>query len=272
MVGEEAGNAADGVAFAGAQVDAPVAVEIDRITPLAAGHELRDAHRSGVGAADFEGIHAVLACEQKEVFELAAEEGGARRVFEGQRGQGFEHAEAPGIAPVLGFDADDGDDDLARHAVDGFGTHQLGAVFLPKREAALDAAGVEEALAVARPGALLFGHCGRHDGAQNGGIGSGDAEGACQLVGVETVPLGHLGDEFPCFGQLDEGRWRRRFLVFGGVRGRGEQQAGRQGEQQAGKTLVQDHLRLGARQRVSTRVQSSSSCTAFVAAVSGFAS
>jgi hypothetical protein len=89
---QEAGDAADGVGGALAQVDAVVAVEIDGIVALAARHELRDAHGAGVGALDVERADAVFARQQQELLEFAAEKFGARRVIEGQRGERFEDA------------------------------------------------------------------------------------------------------------------------------------------------------------------------------------
>ena len=136
------------------KVDFLVAVEVDRITPLAARHELRNADGTGEGAAHVDRVHAVLAGQQQELFEFRAEEVGAARVMEGQRRQRLEYPEIAGIAPVLGFDADDGDDDLGRHAIKGAGLGQGQPVFLPEADAAIDAALVQEARPVAFPGTL----------------------------------------------------------------------------------------------------------------------
>ena len=53
----------------------PSPSEIDGVAALAAGHELRDAERTGIGSFQYERVEVVLTCQQQVVFQLAAEEG-----------------------------------------------------------------------------------------------------------------------------------------------------------------------------------------------------
>ena len=55
--------------------------------------------------------------QEQELLEFGAKELGPRRIVEGQRREGLKHLEAAGVAPVFGFHADDGDDDLLGNAV-----------------------------------------------------------------------------------------------------------------------------------------------------------
>jgi len=106
---------------------------------------------------DGERVITIFAGQEQEIFQLAAKEFGPRRVIESQRGERFEDAEAAGVSPVLGLDADDGNDDFGRDAVDRFGALQEGTVLFPEAQTTRFAAAVDEALAVAFPGALLAG-------------------------------------------------------------------------------------------------------------------
>ncbi|EXI80202.1 MAG: hypothetical protein AW12_02917 [Candidatus Accumulibacter sp. BA-94] len=151
MLLQEAGNAADRVRIALPQVDAVIAVEIDGITPLAAGHELRDADGAGVGTLDAERADAVLAREEQELLEFAAEELRSRRVEERERCQRLEDAEAAHVLAVDRFDADDGDDHLGRHAMDRLGALQRRGMCLPERQSAREPLLIDETPAIALP-------------------------------------------------------------------------------------------------------------------------
>ena len=170
--GQVAGDAANGITCASAQVDASVGIEINRETPLAAGHELRDAHGAGVRTANLKTVHVVFAGEQEKMLKFTTEKGRSRRVFEGQRGQRFKDAELPGVAPVLGFHANDCRDDFTGDAVDCLGTDEFGTVFLNELIAAFDPAGIHKPFAVSTPGALLLGNCCRLNCPQHGCIGA----------------------------------------------------------------------------------------------------
>ena len=245
MLLEEAGDAADRILGAVAEVDAPVAVEIDRIAALAAGHELRDADGAGEGTADNERVQPVFAGQEKELLQFLTEEIGAPRVVEGEGGQRLEHAEASGIAPVLRFDTDDGDDDFLGHAVHGTGLGQGEAVFLPEADAVVDAAIVDEARAVAFPGALQRRRRGL-DQLQHLGVRADLPELLEDGTGVEGVALRQF---------LREGD-DRRVAGKGGGRGMGEAGEGG-GEGEAGD-LLQGFLRQGRRASAARRFFSSS--------------
>ena len=66
-----------------------------------------------------EGIEFVLAGEQQELLELAAEIAGPRRIVERQRGERIEHPVPAGRASVESLYADDRHQVLGRHLVLG---------------------------------------------------------------------------------------------------------------------------------------------------------
>ena len=74
------GDAADGVRRAVPEVHAAVAVVINGVVVVAAGHELCHAHRPGVGAFDGERVFVFAFGEAEEVVGLFAEERRARWV------------------------------------------------------------------------------------------------------------------------------------------------------------------------------------------------
>ena len=160
---------------------------------------MRDADGAGERALDGERVEVVLAGEEQELLQFGAEEFGARRILERQRGQRLKHAEAAGIAAVFGFDADDGDDDFRRYAIERTGLDQLPLVFQPEAHAAVDAAVVQEARPVAFPRALQ-GRARRLDQLQNLGVRPGFGELAEQGIGIEAVTLLKVA------GKVDYGR------------------------------------------------------------------
>jgi len=170
------------------------------------------------------------------LFKLGAEKLGARRIVEGERGERFEDAEAAGIATVFGFDADDGDDDFFRHPVEGTGARQLGLVFLPEADAAINAPVVQETRPVTFPGALLR-RAGRLDQLQDLAVRADLGELGEQLVGVEALAL------FEFAREVDDG------CLVGKARGvvRSGSQSGQAGEQQGAKGVLQVVLHQGRR-------------------------
>ena len=108
--------------------------------------------------------------------------------MEGQRGQRFEYAETAGVGAILGFNADDGDNDLGRDAVQGRRFGQRRFVGSPETDAAVDPPIVDEARTVAFPGALQRRRR-RLDQLQHLVVGSCLRELAEQFVGVEAMPL-----------------------------------------------------------------------------------
>ncbi len=115
--------------------DFSVAVEIHRETPVAGRHELRHADRARKRAFDRQRIQAIVARQQQELLQFATEVGGAFRHFESQRIQRVDHPERARTLAVDRFDADDGDNDLLRHAVDVPRALQLFRIFVPESNA-----------------------------------------------------------------------------------------------------------------------------------------
>ena len=216
--GQKARHAADGVDRAVDQIDAAIAVEVGGIAADAAGHELRGADGACVGAPGRQRIQAVLAAVQQELLQLLAEVGGARRKVEGQRGERLDGGELAGVATVEGFHADDGDDDLGRHAMFLRGALQCAGMLFPELQAAIDAHRLQEAGPVGLPVRQLGCRggrgggcaCGRgvtgrgwHGGRRRRGrhqrqrarVGADLREQCQQGVAVEAVALGHLAHE-----------------------------------------------------------------------------
>ena len=216
--GQEACHAADGINRAVDQIDAAIAVEVGGIAADAAGHELRGADGTGVGAPGRQRIQAVLAAVQQELLKLLAEVGGARRKVEGQRGERLDGGELAGVATVEGFHADDGDDDLGGHTMFLRGALQCAGMLFPELQAAIDAHRLQEAGPVGWPVRQLGCRggrgggcaCGRgvtgrgwHGGRRRRGrhqrqrarVGADLREQRQQGVAVETVALGHFAHE-----------------------------------------------------------------------------
>ncbi|MCY1209486.1 hypothetical protein D9M72_211390 [compost metagenome] len=183
------------------EVDAAVAVEVDRVLGDAAGHELRHAHGAGVAAHGRERVVGGAAFGAQEAFELAAEEGDALgrarvalREVEGQRGQRIDHAEVAHVAAVDGLDADDADDDFRRHAVGGLGARERLGVGAPEAHAGRDAHRVDEAAAVGLP--VLHGADGaRQHQARHVGQEARGTDGGAHPVAVEVAALGDIVGE-----------------------------------------------------------------------------
>ena len=144
-------DAADGVDRVAVEVDPAVAIEVHRVGANAARQELRVTERAGEGAAVAGRVARLLTREQEQGFELAPEQFGARWIVEGQGGERRQRLEVAGVAAVDRLDADDGDDDLGRHAELAGGTFQLVRVFVPERTATVDTGVVEETRPVVLP-------------------------------------------------------------------------------------------------------------------------
>ena len=192
MAGQVGSDTADHVRLAAPQVALAVLVEIDRILAVAAGDELRHAHGAGIGAAGGAGIDPLLAREQQEVLELAAEECRARRVLEGQRGERVQHRVATLVAAVIGLDAEDRGDDLRRHAVARLCPLQQIAMRAQELDAGLGPQLGHEDRAIPMPGQAL----GRpRDRLQRRVLALDVLEQPAQLGGIEALALRHLLDE-----------------------------------------------------------------------------
>lgn len=177
-----------------------------------------------------------------------------------QCGQRIEDAEVAHVLAVQRFHAEDADDDLGRHAIGLFGPCQRVLVLLPESGAGLDAARLDEALAVCGP--VFSGRAGRGQDqlfdqrqavgfadvlAQPGGR-QGEAGGrlvspgrGCRVVGVGlvdqlarasfggfAVPPGFAG--MACFGHVLDARVFLGALGFGVGARQGQQQAGPQAQ------------------------------------------
>ena len=209
-------DAADGVGRAVAQVGHAVAVEVDRVPEIAAGHELGNADRARVRALDREHVDPRLAREQQIVRQFPAEEIGARRIVEGERGERVDHAPAAGVAAVVGFHANDRDDVFLRHAVDAPRARQHVAVARPELDPGADALRVDEDTAVDLPGLVGLGG-GRLNGIEHRLLALCARKQLPQLARVERVLLYHLPDEGPHLGPTRIGRGLgRRSLCRGG--------------------------------------------------------
>ena len=139
--------------------------------------------------------NVVLARQQQELFEFGTKEIGAARVVKGQRGERFKHAETAHVAPVFGFDANDGDDDFFRHTISGAGTGEADLVFLPELHAPVDPPLVQETWPVPFPRALHRRNGGL-DQFQHLGVRADLGELLQQLVGVEAFALFKVADKF----------------------------------------------------------------------------
>ena len=169
------GDAADGVGEAAGEVLLAVAVQIHGVAAIAAGHELRNADGAGVRTLQSQGVDARVARVQQVVLQFAAEEFGARRVVEGERGERIDDAVAAGVAAVHRFHADDGDDDFFGHAIEGGGARERLALPLAEFDARLDALAREKQRAIGLPG-LRARLGGRGDRCDDGGLEAGVAE------------------------------------------------------------------------------------------------
>ena len=140
------------------QINASVAILVLRPLRDAGRHELAPAHRAGVRAFQLvDRIREMHIAEQEQLLELAAEKRRARRIVECERRQRIEHAVLAGHAAVAGFDADDRDDDLGRHAVflaDSVEQLAIGAIEL---DAVVDALVADEDRPVILPRLGRFG-------------------------------------------------------------------------------------------------------------------
>ena len=126
-----AADAADDIGGARPEIDPPVAVEIHRELAIAAGHELRDAERTGKRTRWRGRIDSLVANQQQEFLQLAAKERRSARIVERQRRQRIERAMLARVAPVVRFDAENGDDDFRWHPEALLRTFELAGVRIP---------------------------------------------------------------------------------------------------------------------------------------------
>ena len=173
------------------QVGVSVAVGVDRIAAIAAGHELGHAHRARERSLGGERRDAELAREKQELLQLAPEEGGAARIVEGERGERVEHPIVADVLAVERLDAEDRDDDLGRHSVALLGPREVALVGAPVRDAGRHARGREERPRIDVPFRRLEQrpiHRG-HDRALEAHL----PEHARERRALEAVFVGHLG-------------------------------------------------------------------------------
>ena len=210
--GEIIAHAGDGVGRVIPDVALAIAIPIGGQLAIAAGHELRHAHRASIGAERTQIVHAFLPAQQQELFQFAAEEAGAPRIFKTEGRQGVDHPVLAGLDAIGALDADDRGHHLGRHAITGLGPGQRRLVQGHEVAPAVDAFLGQEQLAVGMPGLGLVGFGHR---VQNAGHDAGGVEGAAQLPGAEAVLAAHVGDEIADIAALrDAGRRREQYLGF----------------------------------------------------------
>ena len=152
VLGEVVRDARDDVGPAAPEVALAVAVAVHRVGAVAARHELRRAHRAGVGALHRRDVELFLAREQQELLELGAEVARARRVVESERRERVHDAELAGDAAEEGLGAEDADDHVRRDARVLRDRGDVVAMLGPERDAGVDALGGQEVVAVRVPG------------------------------------------------------------------------------------------------------------------------
>lgn len=132
-----------GVVGVAPDVARAIAIEIHRQTTIAVGHELRHAHRAGVGAGQAQRVEMIFTRHQQKLFKLGAKEGCACGVVAGvMKGEGrkrIDDAITAGIRTIGSLDADDGDDDLGRDAIGFRGAQHRRFVGTPERRAIANA-------------------------------------------------------------------------------------------------------------------------------------
>ena len=156
MAAEVIGHTANGVHRVIPDIDHLVPVEVHRIGQETAGHELAIAHGAGIGALEGQRVHALLPGQDEVALELAGKKRRARGIIECQGGERIDHPIAAGHPAVVGFDADNGDDDFRRHTGLPLGPLQGGTVLRVEFQPLLQALVVEEYLAVFIPGLALL--------------------------------------------------------------------------------------------------------------------
>ena len=175
----------------------PVAVKIHTILANAAGQKLRIANRPGKRAGIAFHAAPLGAGKQKEVSELFAEQFAAPGMVKRQRCQRREGFKIAGVAPVIGFHADDADDDFRRHAVLLRGAFQRRPVFLIELDAVINMPRAQKTLAVGAPGThrlALAGRGLRPRQAQHGVILFGNFQRTAHALGRKALRL-HLGNK-----------------------------------------------------------------------------
>ncbi|MNB80339.1 hypothetical protein D3C75_270990 [compost metagenome] len=198
MALEVTGNTANGIIRIGPDVDMAITVEIHCISAETARHELRQSHCASVGAFERQRIDLLFAGQQQELTQLLAEKLGTGRIVETQGRQGIDHPEISGITAEKGFNTDDRDNHLGRHAVFLLGTSQHRFVLTPEIHTPGYARIGDEHRAILAPLLDPFGRFG--DGVQNRLLALGFTEHTHQLFTGETVVAGHFTDEFGHLG------------------------------------------------------------------------
>ena len=111
------GNRSGHIGNAAPDIAVVVAIRIHCPFTVARRHKLRQAHCAGVAAGKAERIFALFTAHQQQFIQFFLEKLTATRVFKRQGRQCIGHTKATGIAAVVGFNADNGNDDFSRYAV-----------------------------------------------------------------------------------------------------------------------------------------------------------
>ena len=170
-----------------------VAIEVHGVSTETARHELWQAHGASIRPLEGDRIDLFLTGKQQKFAQLLAEERRTRRIIEGQGRQGVHHPPTAGVAAIEGFHADDGDDELRRHTVLGFGLLQCSLVVFPEFHAVSDTLVGDEDRPVVLPGLDLL--CRARDGIENRLLALNLGEQADQLLAGKTIVAGHFLDE-----------------------------------------------------------------------------
>ena len=164
-------NAADGIYRVLPDISLVIAVEIDGIAAVTAGHELPIAHRTSIGALQHQWIHSLIASQNQKVLQFLGKELRSTGVINRKRREGIDDPVTTCNPAVIGFDTNDGNDNLCGDACFFFGSLQCIPVFLVKLNSLFLTLFVKKNLPILIPGLGLFRRTGH--GIQNGLLTTG---------------------------------------------------------------------------------------------------
>jgi hypothetical protein len=193
MFDEIVRNAGEHIGAIFLQIAVPVLAIVHCIGPHARRHELRYAHGARVGAERPARVDIVLAGQQQELFELAPEEVGPRRIIEPKRRKRIQDTVAAHVAAVGSLHTGDGHQVLLRHAGPVGDARQFLVVRAPDLDAPSDTFLVDEPLPVFPPCQRALGWT--LDEFKDARLGLRLAQDAGKCAGIEAVLRLHVADE-----------------------------------------------------------------------------